>query len=253
MLTIQAPGHPARHSLFARSPSSAPALLGTSALPYSLSKITTHAHQRHAILPQRASLHHLLHPQARSSSSHSSHPSTPPTLLSSISTSRSPLSIICPSNFSSSRTPCMSGLDLARACHCDPRHIPTLPSSHFKAFLEAVSPTQLVLAYVPGAPRTPLEVSLTQLYEHTHRGRAHPCAHASVDPFRIVLLGAGCNPPLGNCGNTLLIYMNARLVFAGKELDGKGCSLGDLMRQLQRTRRDALRGFCLPQDYHLPS
>lgn len=82
-----------------------------------------------------------------------------------------------------------------------------------------------------------------------HRQRVHPCAHANVDPYRIVRQPPDTALPFASMHNGLLIYCGRRLVFADTVLDGHGWSILDLQRQIERSRRDADRGVSLPEDF----
>ena len=91
-----------------------------------------------------------------------------------------------------------------------------------------------------------LEYTLNIVYDRLHRSRIQPCAHASVDEFRIVRI---CSARAR--AGYLCIYLDTRLLFVNNILDGFGVSEQNLLAQLQRTRNDAARGLELPAGFGL--
>lgn len=161
---------------------------------------------------------------------------------------------LCPARLAASRGltlgpgPWGGGVpDLGRVCLCTTRRVPLLPAHVYDAFLRAVPPTQLVLVLGPDPPPD-LEAAVEGEYRIQHRSRAQPCAHASVDAFRIVRHPGSPAPLLAAARGAMLMYYGGRLVFAGAVLDGRGCTPEHLRRQMVRTRRAAEQGFELPHD-----
>ena len=49
------------------------------------------------------------------------------------------------------------------------------------------------------------------------------------------------------------MYQNSRLLFCDHIFNGYGSARKDFNKQLMKTRKDALMGFCLPQDFRFRS
>lgn len=152
-------------------------------------------------------------------------------------------------------------------CRCDRRKIPLVTDLEYDCFItEHVPRTQLLVVSVTSSlhpDANPCDTMLDQLFHEKNRNRSLPCVQAQNDPFRLVRydissashFGTQAQPLLLRRHNAVpgmfLMYTGGRLLFADHIFNGYGNAKKDFLKQIMRTRKDALEGKSLPADFRL--
>lgn len=152
-------------------------------------------------------------------------------------------------------------------CRCDRRKIPHVTDLEYDSFIsDHVPRTQLLVVSVTSSlyPDTnPCDSMLDQLFHEKNRNRSLPCVQAQNDPFRLVRYdistashGLTQSQPLllrrhNAVPGMFLMYVGGKLLFADHIFNGYGNAKKDFLKQIMRTRKDALEGKALPSDFRL--
>ncbi|XP_067023611.1 uncharacterized protein [Acropora muricata] len=152
-------------------------------------------------------------------------------------------------------------------CRCDRRKIPLVTDLEYDSFIsEHVPRTQLLVVSVTSSlypDSNPCDGMLDQLFHEKSRNRSLPCVQAQNDPFRLVRYDISTasrdlthsQPLLLRRHNAVpgmfLMYTGGKLLFADHIFNGYGNAKKDFLKQITRTRKDALEGKALPSDFRL--
>lgn len=152
-------------------------------------------------------------------------------------------------------------------CRCDRRKIPLVTDLEYDCFItEHVPRTQLLVVSVTSSQHpdaNPCDSMLDQLFHEKNRNRSLPCVQAQNDPFRLVRYDISLASHFGTQSQPLLLrrhnavpgmflmYTGGRLLFADHIFNGYGNAKKDFLKQIMRTRKDALEGKSLPADFRL--
>ncbi|CAB1452714.1 unnamed protein product [Pleuronectes platessa] len=140
--------------------------------------------------------------------------------------------------------------------------MPAVTDLEYDAFVMGQPPhNQQILVVCVTLPQEH-EDALEQLYRRRNKHRSMPCTQCQMDSFRLVRyeMSTGGTPGWG-CANMLLqqrhnaapgmilMYLRGKLLFVGYLHSGRSCSVGDLQKQICRSRADYRLGLSLPPDY----
>jgi len=154
-------------------------------------------------------------------------------------------------------------------CRCDNRKVPYLTDVELDKYLSSLPKTQLVVLSIvasdlssTGSPSSTSLSSnegdriLEKMYRQLNKNRSIPCVQSRHDPYRLFRYSIASNSSRAllvsrhNIINgMLMMYQGGRLLFADFIFDGYGNSKKDFMKQISRSRREALNGRFLPDDF----
>ncbi|XP_032221185.2 uncharacterized protein LOC116603703 [Nematostella vectensis] len=152
-------------------------------------------------------------------------------------------------------------------CRCDRRKIPVITDLEYDVFIsDHVPRTQLVVVSVTSSlypDANPCDSMLDQLYYEKNRNRSIPCVQARNDPYILLRydistaaqFSSHTQPLLLRRHNAVpgmfLMYTGGKLLFADHIFNGYGNAKRDFLKQITRTRKEALEGKALPSDFRL--
>ncbi|XP_034444966.1 uncharacterized protein C3orf20-like isoform X2 [Hippoglossus hippoglossus] len=154
------------------------------------------------------------------------------------------------------------GEGVRRRCCCSVTLMPAVTDLEYDTFVMGQPPhNQQILVVCVTLPHEH-EDALEQLYRRRNKHRSMPCTQCQMDSFRLVRyeMSTGGTPGWG-CANMLLqqrhnaapgmilMYIRRKLLFVGYMHSGRGCSVGDLQKQICRSRGDYRLGLSLPPHY----
>ncbi|XP_034144129.1 uncharacterized protein C3orf20 isoform X2 [Esox lucius] len=155
-----------------------------------------------------------------------------------------------------------------RRCHCSSRLMPLLTDLEYDAFIQGQPPHSEQILVVCVTPLFALHTSsqpdaglLDRLYQRRNRNRTMPCYQSQLDSFRLVRYELSAGKTCPGTHNALLqqrhnvapgmflMYIRGKLLFADYIFNGYSCSVGDLQKQISKTRAFYRMGQSLPPDY----
>jgi len=155
--------------------------------------------------------------------------------------------------------------DVDVMCKCDKRKVPVLCDIEYDGFLTSLPKTQLVVISIVSSKAyytNPADVILEKVYRQFNNHRSFPCTQCYQDPYRLFRyvipevtsqVSQESKPLLVRRHNVIpgmfMMYQGSKLLFADYIFDGYGNSKKDFIKQISRTRKEALKGHSLPSDF----